>query len=62
MSVRGYCDAREDRYGSFLGLVLFRLVAPLVQIGVVGPYLVHGTWFPSHIPLERTSRIPFVGS
>jgi hypothetical protein len=38
-------------------LVLFRLVAPPLQIEVVGPYLVCGVWFPSHLPLERASRI-----
>jgi hypothetical protein len=57
LSVRGYCDRREDRYGSFMGLVLFRLVAPPLQPRVVGPYLVWGAWFPSRLPLEGTGRI-----
>jgi hypothetical protein len=55
--VRDYCDGREDRYGSFLSLVLFRFAAPLLQPGVVGPYLAWGTLFPSHLPLEGTSHI-----
>jgi hypothetical protein len=29
---------RSDGHGSFLGLVLFRLVAPHLQPGVVGPF------------------------
>jgi hypothetical protein len=44
-----------------LGLVLFRLVAPLLQPGVVGPYLVRGVWFPSHLLLEGTSRVQNFG-
>jgi hypothetical protein len=42
LSIRGYCDEREDRYISFMGLVLFRLVAPPLQQGVVGLYPVWG--------------------
>jgi hypothetical protein len=55
---RGYCNGREDYYRLFLGLVLFTLVAPPLQLGVVRPYLVWGAWFPSRLPLEGTSRIP----
>jgi hypothetical protein len=47
IQVMKYCSSvatvmgeREDRYGSFPGLVLFRLVAPPLQPGVVGSYLV----------------------
>jgi hypothetical protein len=39
------------------GLVIFGLVAPPLQLGVVGPYLIHGAWFPSQVPLEGTSHI-----
>jgi hypothetical protein len=37
--------------------VLFRLVAPPLQPGVVGPYLVQGVSFPSHLLLEGTGHI-----
>jgi hypothetical protein len=49
LTVRRYCDGREDRYALFSGLVLFRLVAPPLQPGVVGPYPVWDTWFPHHL-------------
>jgi hypothetical protein len=38
-------------------LILFRLVVPPLQSGVVAPYLVQGAWFPSRLPQEGTSRI-----
>jgi hypothetical protein len=41
-----------------LGLVLFRLVAPPLQLGVVGPYLVWSIWFPSRLLLEGTRSYP----
>jgi hypothetical protein len=50
----GYCDGGKDWCRLLLGLVLFRLVVPPLQLGVIGPYLVQGTWFPSHLPLEGT--------
>jgi hypothetical protein len=40
LPVHGYHDGRGDRYRSFRDLVLFRLVAHPLQLGVVGPYLV----------------------
>jgi hypothetical protein len=43
-------------------LVLFRLVAPLLQLGMVEPYLIWGAWFPSHVPLEETGCIQIFGS
>jgi hypothetical protein len=49
MSAHDCRDRKEDRYESFLSLVFFRLVGPPFQPGVVGQYLVHGTWFPSHL-------------
>jgi hypothetical protein len=44
-------------YGLFLSLILFRLTAPSLQSGVVEPYPVHATWFPSCLPLVETGRI-----
>jgi hypothetical protein len=35
MSVHIYCDGREDWYTLFSGLVLFRLVTPPLQSGVM---------------------------
>jgi hypothetical protein len=35
----------------------FRLVAAPLQPGVMGPYLVWGVWFPSHLLQEGISRI-----
>jgi hypothetical protein len=40
LAVHGRCDEGEDQYRSFVSPVLFRLVAPLLQPGVVRPYLV----------------------
>jgi hypothetical protein len=57
MSVRAYRDGREDQYRLFMGLILFRLVTPPLQSGVVGPQLVYDAWFPSRLPLEGTERI-----
>jgi hypothetical protein len=44
-------------HGLLLGLVPFRLVAPPLRPGVVGPYSVRGVWFPSRLQLEETRRI-----
>jgi hypothetical protein len=52
----------KDWCGLFSGLVLFRLVVNPLQVGVVGPYLVWSTWFPSHLPLEGIGPyLDFVG-
>jgi hypothetical protein len=52
--------------GLLLGLVLFRLVVPPFQPGVVGPYPVQSVWFPSHLPFAargtRGTRPRQVGS
>jgi hypothetical protein len=48
-------------YNLFSSLVLFRLVAPPLQLGVVGSYPVWGVWFPSHLPLDGTDRIQMFG-
>jgi hypothetical protein len=37
-----------------LGLVLFKLVAPPFQSGMVESYPVHDVWFPSHLLLVET--------
>jgi hypothetical protein len=39
------------------GLLLFRLVVPPLQLGVVGPYPVWGVWLLSHLLLEGTECI-----
>jgi hypothetical protein len=43
------------------GLDFFRLVAPPLLLGVVGPFLVRGARFPNHLPLEKTGRIQSFG-
>jgi hypothetical protein len=58
----GYHYEREGQYGIFLGLVLFWMVAPPLQPGAVGSYLVWGAWFPSHLLLEGTGHIQIFGS
>jgi hypothetical protein len=55
-------DEREDQHGLFLDLVLFRLAAPPLHPGVEGAYPVWGVWFPSRLPLKRTSHIQIYGS
>jgi hypothetical protein len=47
--------------GKILTLVLFRLVGPPLQPGVVGPYLVRGVWFPSRLLLKEIGRIQNLG-
>jgi hypothetical protein len=59
--VCGYRDGRDDRYGLLLSPVLFRLVVPPLQSGMVGPYPVWGTWLASCLPLERTSSYSDLG-
>jgi hypothetical protein len=62
VTVHRYYDGREDWYRLFLGLIPFcRLVAPPLQLGVVGPYLVWRAWFPNHLPLVGTTRIKIFG-
>jgi hypothetical protein len=47
--------------GLLSGLVLFSLVIPPLKPGVVGSYLVWGTWFPSHLSLEGIDCINIFG-
>jgi hypothetical protein len=49
-------------HGLLPGLVLFELVVPPLQPGVVGPYPVQGVWFPSHLQLVRTYHNQIFGS
>jgi hypothetical protein len=42
--------------GLLLGLIRFKLVVPPLQSGVVGPYLVRGVWFTSHLLLVETGH------
>jgi hypothetical protein len=59
--VRSYRRVEKWRRDLLLRLVLFGLVAPPLQPGVVGPYPVHGVWFSSRLPLEGTNRIQNFG-
>jgi hypothetical protein len=52
-----YHNEGKRWYGLLSGLVLFRLVATPLQLGVVGPCLVRDGWFPSHLLLVGTGRI-----
>jgi hypothetical protein len=46
-----YCNEGKRWRALLTGLILFRLVSPPLQAGVVGPYLVRGVWIPSYLPL-----------
>jgi hypothetical protein len=48
---------KKCKRGLLSGLVIFRLVTPPLQAGVVGFYLVWCVWFPSHLPLEGINHI-----
>jgi hypothetical protein len=62
LPAHGYRDGGSDWCGLLSGRVLFRLVVPPLQPGVVGPYLVRGMWFASRLSLERTGTyIDFLG-
>jgi hypothetical protein len=54
----GHQNGRKDWCRLLLGLVLFRLVVPLLQLGVVGLYPVQDIWFPNHLPLEGVGSYP----
>jgi hypothetical protein len=57
LPVCGYHDGRHVWCILLLDFVLFRLVAPPLQPGVVGPYLVWGAWFPNLLPLGGTCHV-----
>jgi hypothetical protein len=52
-----YRNVKEIWCGLLPGSILFSLVAPPLQPGVVAPYPVWGVWFPSRLVLEGTGRI-----
>jgi hypothetical protein len=52
-----YRNEEERWCRLFLCSLLSRLVAPPLQLGVVGPYPVQGLWFPNRLPLEGTGHI-----
>jgi hypothetical protein len=56
LSAHGYQDG-GCWHGLLPELVIFRLVVPPLQSGVVGSYRILGVWFPSHLQLEGTGRI-----
>jgi hypothetical protein len=51
--IKGWC-------GSCLDLVCFKLVVPPLQPWAMRPYLMWGTWFPSHLPLEGTRSYTYL--
>jgi hypothetical protein len=57
LTTRGYRYKGKDWCGLLPCLVLFMLVAPPLQPGDVGPYLVWGAWFSNRLSLEGTDRI-----
>jgi hypothetical protein len=57
LSAHDYRNGGRCWHVLLLGLVLFRLVAPPLQSGVVDSYPVRGAWFSKHLLLEGTSRI-----
>jgi hypothetical protein len=58
LPARGYRDKGRDWCGLLSGLFFMLVVTPL-QLRVVGPYPVRGTWFPSHLLLEGTESYPY---
>jgi hypothetical protein len=56
-----YRNEEKRRCGLLPGLVIFKLVAPPLQLGVLGPYLVQGIWFPGPMLLEGTGHIQNFG-
>jgi hypothetical protein len=57
LHVHDYRNEGKQLCGLLSGVVLFRLVAPPLQVGVVGSYLVRDAWFPSYLLLVGTDRI-----
>jgi hypothetical protein len=57
LPVRSYHVGREDQYRLFPSLVIFSLLSPPLQPGVVGPYPTRSAWFPDHLLLKGTARI-----
>jgi hypothetical protein len=61
LSAHDYHKEGKRWCGLLSGLVLFRFVAPHLQLGVVGPYLIQGVCFPSRLPLDGIDRIQNFG-
>jgi hypothetical protein len=57
MHAHVYCNEEERWHGLLLSSVLFRLLAPPLQSGVVEPYLIQGVLFSSYLLLEGTGHI-----
>jgi hypothetical protein len=62
LTVHVYRNEEERRCELLQGSVLFRLVVPPLQTGVVGSYPVLSIWFASRLLLEGTGRIQNFGS
>jgi hypothetical protein len=52
---------KKRKCGLLLRIVLFRLVAPPLQSGVVGLYPIRGVRFPSRLTLVGTGHIQNFG-
>jgi hypothetical protein len=61
LPAHAYRNEEERWCGLLSGSVLFRLVAPPLQLRVVGPYLVQCVWFPSRLLLNGTGHIQNFG-
>jgi hypothetical protein len=48
-------------HGLLLSLVLFKLMVPPLQLGVVERYPIRGVWFPSRLLLVGTCRNQIYG-
>jgi hypothetical protein len=57
LPVHVYHNDGKRMCGLLPGLVIFKLVVSPLQLGVVGPYLVWGVWFHSHLLFEETGHI-----
>jgi hypothetical protein len=57
-----YRNEGKRRCGLLPGLVLFKLVAPALQLRVVAPYPIWGAWFPSHLLIKGIGGIQNYGS
>jgi hypothetical protein len=59
LSTHVYHSGVKRMHGLLLGLILFRLVIPPLQSGVVGLCPVRDVWFPNHLPLEGTNHVQY---
>jgi hypothetical protein len=56
-----YHNEGKRRCGLLPGLVLFKLVAPPLQLRVVAPYPVRGAWFPNYLLIKEIGGIQNCG-